>query len=293
MSGSTVAGTPEPVDYGRFAERLAARRGNPDPARRWDLYGVIHAEWGHVRTADELWDRPSDEPDEDADEDEIASLVPLELVPAALREWWDLPQNSFTNSWDLYWTHPDWPPTWRPDPSGFGPAGALPADSPLVVDPGDLRLCNFMAEYQYCNEWAYRSADARLADPPVMVTAGAEEWIEQAASVSEFFLHMALMRVVPAFGWQAVPDDETDELVERIRATMPELGLPPWRELESSTVLYGASDVIMYVDVAGAADFPVMAVGRTREAVERLVAALPGEWSVSPPPKPATPTPNQ
>jgi hypothetical protein len=150
-----------------------------------------------------------------------------------------------------------------------------------------------MAEYQYCNEWAYRSADARLSDPPVMVAVSRDEWVEQAPSISEFFLHMALMRVVLAFGWTAVPAEESEELKDHIRATMPELGLLPWRELQSWTVLHGGPDVVVHIDRDDEADFPILAVGRTREALERLVAGLPGEWSLTAPSKPATPAPDQ
>jgi hypothetical protein len=42
-----MSGSPAVVDYGRFAERLAAAReaAAADPAHRWDLYHDFHAEW--------------------------------------------------------------------------------------------------------------------------------------------------------------------------------------------------------------------------------------------------------
>lgn len=175
----------EAIDYGRFAERLAAQRANQDPAKRWDLYREFQAEWGYVPTGGERWEGgdPVEPDDEEYDEDDLASMVPPEKIPAALPEWWKLPYNSFADSWLMYWTNPEWPPTWRPDPGGYGVAEGLEPDSAFVVDPEDLRMCCFTAEYQYCNEWAYQSAEAHLDDPRVFVTTG-EGWVLQADSLS-------------------------------------------------------------------------------------------------------------
>jgi hypothetical protein len=37
----------EAIDYGRFAERLAAHRAEQDPAKRWGLFSEFHQEWGY------------------------------------------------------------------------------------------------------------------------------------------------------------------------------------------------------------------------------------------------------
>ncbi|MFD0631307.1 hypothetical protein ACFQ9X_06355 [Catenulispora yoronensis] len=163
MNGSSH----ELIDYGRFAERLAAQRAEPDPAKRWDLYRAFQQEWGYVPTGGRRWSggEQSEAEAEELDPEELAALVPPERVPAALTEWWRLPFNSFADSWQMYWTNPVWPPTWRPDPSGYGVSDGLEPDSPLAADPDDLRLCCFMAEYEYCNEWAYLSTEGHLPDP--------------------------------------------------------------------------------------------------------------------------------
>jgi hypothetical protein len=282
----------EVIDYGRFAERLAAQRANRDPAKRWDLYREFQAEWGYVPTGGERWDGgdPVDPDDDEYDEDDRASMVPPEKIPAVLPEWWKLPFNSFADSWLMYWTNPEWPPTWRPDPSRFGIAQGLAPDSEFVVDPDDLRMCCFNAEYQYCNEYAYLSAEGHLDDPRAFVTvAGGDDrqWVLQADSISEFFLLLAAVRVPAALGWTAYPEDVFDVVAPKVRAAMPELGFHPWREVMSTLVMHGGRDALAVVDPTGEFD-RVRLLGRSREALERLTAELGGEWSIQEPqpPKP-------
>ncbi|MBW8806303.1 MAG: hypothetical protein JF587_21000 [Catenulisporales bacterium] len=279
MTGSPSAA----IDYGRFADRLAAQRASQDPAKRWDLYREFQQEWGYVPTGGERWEGgdPVDPDDEELDEDELEALVPPEKIPAALSEWWKLPFNSFADSWPMYWTNPVWPPTWRPDPSGYGVAEGLEADSPLVVDPKDLRLCCFNAEYEYCNEWAYLSAEAHLPDPRVFVSVE-HGWELQADSLSEFFLLLAATRLPASLGWTASPDDDFDAVAARVRATMPALGFHPWRELMSTKVFHGGRDVLAMVDPTGQ-DVQLCLYGRSREALERATASLGGEWSIAEP----------
>lgn len=276
----------EAIDYGRFAQRLAAHRANQDPAKRWDLYRQFQEEWGYVPTGGKRWagGDPVDPDDEEFDEDDLASMVPPEKIPAALSQWWKLPFNSFADSWLMYWTNPEWPPTWRPDPGGFGAAEGLEPDSAFVVDPADLRMCCFKYEYEMCNEWAYQSAEAHLDDPRVFATAE-DEWVLQADSLSEFFLLLAATRVTVALGWTAYPEEDFDAVAPRIRRAMPELGFHPWRELTSTLVFHGGLDTLAVVDETGE-DFRIRLVGRSREALERLIAELGGEWSIREPEPP-------
>jgi hypothetical protein len=286
-----MSGSPDGlIDYGRFAERLAAQRANQDPAKRWDLYRAFQEEWGYVPTGGRRWaggdpvGLEDEDDDEELDEDELEAIVPPEKIPAALTEWWKLPFNSFADSWQLYWTNPVWPPTWRPDPSGYGVAEGLEPGSPLAVDPDDLRLCCFNAEYEYCNEWAYLSAEGHLPDPRVFVSTG-KGWMAQADSLSEFFLLLAVTRLPAALAWTAQTDDDFDEAAARIRAAMPELGFHPWRELMATKVFHGGLDALAAVDPTGE-DAQLCLYGRSREALERLIAELGGEWDISEPEPP-------
>jgi hypothetical protein len=274
------------IDYGRFAERLAAQRANQDPAKRWDLYREFQAEWGYVPTGGERWSGgdPVDPDHEDYDDDDRASMVPAERIPAALPEWWKLPFNSFADSWLMYWTNPEWPPTWRPDPTGFGVAEGLDPASPFAVDPEDLRLCCFMAEYQYCNEWAYLSAEAHLEDPRVFVSTE-DGWVPQADSISEYFLLLAATRVPTALGWAAYTREPFDPMAAKIRESMPALGFHPWRELMSTLVVHGGPDALAMVDPTAEED-RVRLFGRSREALESLTARLGGEWFIREPQPP-------
>ena len=279
-----MSGSPEVVDYGRFADRLAAARAAAaaDPARRWDLYHEFHAEWGSVAVESEpkthepyildlIGTKAPGDPEADPEADPG--------IPEALAEWWILPAGAD-------YDHGDWPPTWRPDPTGYGVSEGLAEESPFAIPGKDLRMACFLAEAQYCNEWAYLSAESHLPDPKVLVSVG-PEWEEQAPSVSQFFLHLATRSLLPEYAWTAEPDDwdETDGLAERVRAVLPELGLRPWRELGSWSVLHGGPDVIVDVDVDGAGntDYPLRVFGRTREAVENLLERLGGEWQVAEP----------
>lgn len=276
MTGSPRGAT----DYGRFAERLAAHRANQDPAKRWDLYREFQDEWGYIPTLGKRWagGDPIDPDDEEFDEDDLEAQVPPEKIPAALPEWWKLPFNSFADSWLLYWTNPVWPPTWRPDPSGYGVAEGLEPDSPFATGLDDLRLCCFNAEYEFCNEWAYLSAEGHLPDPRVFVSTE-EGWELQADSLSEFFLLLSATRLPAALGWRAETDDDFDEVAARIRAALPELGFHPWRELMSTKVFHGGMDALAMVDPTGE-DLQVCLYGRSREALERLTAGLGGTWEI-------------
>ncbi|MCO5972975.1 hypothetical protein [Actinoallomurus soli] len=298
---------PEVIDYGRFAERL--RRVMPrwddrdrmspaafaehlaDTGPRWELLRVFQEEWGYEPPGGEpRWPRWSESEheayvrrlkaegtdEEDGDEwDRVDLTLP---VPAALDEWWDLPFNSFTYRPRLYWTNPEWPPTVRPDPTGYGVSDGLPPGNPFVGPDDDHRVCVFKAEYQYCNEWGYLAAEAALPDPKVLVSTG-DGWVVQARSISEFFLQLAVTRLPAHYGWTVRLYDPEPELVDRVRRDLPELGLLPWRELGADTLAYGALDAIVYLDDGGLVDFPLVVHARTRTALEDLARTLGADWA--------------
>ncbi|GAA4638110.1 hypothetical protein GCM10023196_094580 [Actinoallomurus vinaceus] len=296
----------EIIDYGRFGERLRRvmprwdDRGRMTPGEfaahladtgpRWELLRAFQEEWGYEPPGGEpRWPRWSESEHEayvrrlkaewTGEEDDEFARVDLTLpIPAALDEWWDLPFNSFTYQPRLYWTNPEWPPTVRPDPTGYGVSDGLPPGNPFVGPDDDHRVCVFKAEYQYCNEWGYPAADAALADPKVLVSAE-DGWVVQSRSISEFFLQLAVMRLPGHFGWTVRLYEAEPELVDRIRRTFPELGLQPWRELGSRSVAYGAPDAIIYLDGGGYADCPFVVHARTRTALEDLARALGVDWS--------------
>ncbi|WP_225826068.1 hypothetical protein [Streptomyces naphthomycinicus] len=263
------------IDYGRFGERLEHARAR-GTAARWELLRAFQEEWGYEPSRAE--GITLDDPEEDGSE----SVDPSLPVPAALREWWELPFNSFAGKPRLYWTNPEWPPTVRPDPSGYGTSGGLPADNPFVGPDEDLRVCVFMAEYEYCNEWGYAAARAALADPPVLVAAadddGKEAWLPQSRSVSEFFLHLAVTRLPAHYGFSAYEGVAEPDLVARLRAALRPLGLLPWRELGSRGEYFGGPDVVVQYDPCGQ-DFEFAAYGRTEEALRRLSGTLALGWS--------------
>jgi hypothetical protein len=259
------------IDYGRFHERLEhARRAGT--AARWELLRDFQEEWGYRPSGS-----PRTGPEEETDEDGRERIDPSLPVPAALRAWWELPYNSFADRPGLYWTHPEWPPTLRPDPTGYGVADGLPADNPFVGPDEDLRVCVFMAEYQYCNEWGHPAARAHLDDPPVLVFAedddGKDAWHLQSHSVSEFFLHLAVNRLPAHFG-RKVYADPSPETVARLRTHLRPLGLLPWRELTSCARYFGGQDVIVQHDTgAGTGSWSPTA------ARSRPCTASPAHWA--------------
>ncbi|MER6026187.1 hypothetical protein [Streptomyces sp. NPDC001851] len=295
------------IDYGRFAERLKSvmprwderDRMSPDEfaahladtAPRWELLRRFQEEWGYEVPEDAVpWQRWSESEHrqylrrlkgEAADEegDDPFESVDLSLpIPAALDEWWELPYNSFTHSPRLYWTNPEYPPTVRPDPGGYGVAGGLPDDTTLVPAGADRRVCVFQAEYEYCNEWGYPAAEAGLPDPRVLVSDSEEGWVLQAGSVSEFFLQLAVQRLPSHYGWTVYGDDDTERIVAWVKEELPTLGFQPWRELGQHITVYGAPDALVYHDT-GYGDFELIVHGRTPEALKTLGARMGLDWS--------------
>ncbi|MGW1035631.1 hypothetical protein ACWD4Z_26015 [Streptomyces antibioticus] len=283
-----TSSTEHVVDYGQFAARLTAPRTS-----RWELLSEVQREWGFEPEEwdpedwdPELWE-DDDEDDEDADEDdekdedddEEARIDRSLPVPVALREWWTWPENTFMANARWYWTHPEMPPTLRPDPTGWGVAHEVPEGSPLLPPGGDRRVCVFMAEYQYCNEWGYAAAEAGQDDPRVLVSVGGDEgWVVQDRSVSEHLLHLALMRLPSRFGWTlAVQRDDLDRdpaALARLTAAYPDMGLLPWRELAGDVVLHGGPDLIVRHDRGIADDYVLLLTGRTEAAVREATALL-------------------
>ncbi|MEW2355340.1 hypothetical protein [Spirillospora sp. NPDC029432] len=260
------------VDFGLFAERLAAAR---DTASRWRLLREFQREWGYREPSGApVRRRDQEDPHRAAmrelfEEDERRDAPPP--VPRALAEWWELPFNSFTHTPTLYYTHPVWPPEAWPDPSGGN--DGLPEGHPLVPPGGDRRVCVFKGEYQWCNAWGYLAAEAGLDDPRVL---GHTEdgWIEQSRSISEFFLHLAVERLPLVLGWTLYCTVDDPGLGERVAAAYPEMGLLPWHELETERVAYGAPDAIVYRDRVEMPEFDVIVAGRTREAVAAVARTL-------------------
>ncbi|MFB4317539.1 HEAT repeat domain-containing protein [Actinomadura sp. 21ATH] len=264
------------IDYGRFSDRLRARTS------RWELLREFQEEWGYrVPEGATPWPRWAEDEHEayvrrlkaehTGEEDDRFARVDLSLpVPAALDEWWDLPFNSFTYSARLYETNPEWPPTLRPDPSGDGPAEGVPLAGP----DGDHRVCVFMAENQYCNEWGYLAAEAGSEDPRVLVSTEGG-WRVQSRSISEFFLQLAVHRLPASLGWSAqLGADDFDGPFEERLAELPEMGLPPWWEFEADAVAHGAPDAIVWHNRSGYVDWPVEVQARSRDAMDAVLARL-------------------
>ncbi|MFC9158207.1 hypothetical protein ACFTT0_24865 [Streptomyces bauhiniae] len=262
------------IDYGDFAARLAGAMPRPDEhavgfldtAPRWELLRQFQEEWGYEVPAD-------------ADEWRHEPVTSPELpIPAALDEWWALPYNSFVHSPRLYWTNPEYPPTPRPDPTGYGTPAGLPADSPLVPPGADRRVCVFKAEYEYCNEWGYAAADAGLPDPRVLVSDSEDGWLLQARSVSEFFLQLAVHRLPAHYGWTVHGDDDTERIVAWTKSELTPLGFLPWRELAQEITVYGAPDALVFHD-AGYGDHELTVHARTVEALVRLGERMGVDWA--------------
>ncbi|MEU3792457.1 hypothetical protein AB0F07_22075 [Streptomyces fructofermentans] len=261
------------VDYGRFAERLATPQG------RWDLLGEVQREWGFEPEEWEPddWDIELWEVDYwNEEEPGIDRGLP---VPVALREWWTWPENTFNANARWYWTHPASPPTQRPAPSGYhdGREG-IPSGSPLLSQGGDRRVCVFMSEYQYCNEWGYAAAEAGQDDPRVLVSEEDEGWRVQSRSISEYFLQLALVRLPGRLGWtlSVKPDDLKADLaaLDRLITACPDMGLLPWRECAGDVLLRGGPDLIVRHDRNPSADEVLHIAGRTEAAVRHAAGIL-------------------
>ncbi|MEV5574707.1 hypothetical protein AB0L06_32120 [Spirillospora sp. NPDC052269] len=265
------------VDYGTFADRLKAA------PNRWHVLREFFEEWGCAVDPDwDRWDRGAEDEQETAgalsgepgDEDGLED-DDTPPIPDAVFELWDLPLDSYyqyddTNMLTL--------PLVRFDPSSNGDPGPLQDDSDLVAPGSDRRVCVFLAEHQYCNEWGYLAAEAHEPDPRVLVSVGDERWVLQARSVSEFFLQLAVQRLPRRLGWstrirdEEIIDGDEDDLRARIAERMPELGFEPWAELERYTIVYGGPDVLVFVadGELGGIDF----AGRTAQAVLDLAERL-------------------
>ncbi|MGW4690357.1 hypothetical protein ACWEPM_36505 [Streptomyces sp. NPDC004244] len=301
----------ETIDYGRFHIWLdqAREAGAMDPGARWDLLRRFQEEWGYEPAGDgcppeDLPDEytsyvargeaeastgatgatgaTGDDPQDDGPRDDGPRDVdPSLAIPAALAQWWDLPFNSFTDRSDAYETNPIWPPTVRPDPTGYGVAGGLSDDNPFVGPGEDLRMCVFMAENQFCNEWGYPAARAHLSDPQVLVSGvdedGRETWVLQSRSVSEFLLQLAVTRLPAAYGWIVEQGTVDPEVVARLRASLKPMGFLPWRETGSHTEYFGGPDVIVGYNT-GQGDCELVACARTETALGRLAETLGLDW---------------
>ncbi|KOT87409.1 hypothetical protein ADK86_36020 [Streptomyces sp. NRRL F-5755] len=282
----------EIIDYGQFAERLRHQQQRP----RWDLLDAVQREWGY--------EDPGGEPVASRRDGENAGYgVDGSLpAPAALAEWWDSPVNSFAFRPRLYWTHTQWPPSiWvdeyggsdadenlcedsdggdAEDDANLDPARAdgLPKNNPLLPpDVVDRRICVFMSEYHYCNQWGYLAAEASRPDPRVLVSTS-DGWQLQSRSLSEFFLQLALQRLPGTYGWTVqvrhADLEEAPAALDRLTASYRELGLLPWQELDCDALMYGGPDVLISHSRAPGSDFVLVIHGRTREALLQAVETL-------------------
>ncbi|MCO6008306.1 hypothetical protein NE236_25340 [Actinoallomurus purpureus] len=243
----------EIIDYGRFAERLAQERP------RWELLDEVQREWGYEDPGGEpLVTREGEAPGYELDESHP--------IPAALVEWWDSPVNSFAFRPRLYWTHSQWPPS----------------ATDTVADPPGDEIRVIMAEYQYVNQWGYLASEAHLPDPKVMVNTH-DGWVVQSRSISEFFLQLAMERLPAHFGWtlrvRRTVVDGDPAIVERLQASYRELGLPPWQEMGTDALSYGAPDALIRHGRGPGADFAIVIQGRTREAVVQVAETLGLTWT--------------
>ena len=267
------------IDYGRFAERLAAHRAHQDPAKRWDLYKELHAEWGYAPASER---RPPSAELLAA----VGQVAPdgydrLPGIPAALAEWMSLEEN-ITDEINAGGLEFVWPPEWcDPDAVGGGSSEPLEPDSPFVVaGSDDLRMVVFVADDQYIFELAYRSADAGVADPMVLRHVDRLGWTVAAPSLTEFALQQAAARLPIVHGWHATPPDEfEDKALERVRTTWPELGFSVGRDPLTAFTLHGGPDAIaMVADPEGAWwDYPLLLNGRTKEAAQAVAVLLGGD----------------
>lgn len=278
----------EIIDYGTFADRMKRATG------RWDVLREFQEEWGFVvppianrEEHVELLAKAATNAHKayvqelmHGEADNHAGVDPSIPRPAAIREWWALPFNSFVHNPGYYGTNPEFPPTIRPDPSGYGVSGGLQGDSDLIPHDADRRVVAFMAENQYCNEWGYLAAEAHLDDPRALVSLeregeGGLVWMVQAEKLSTFLLQFTVVCLPLVLGWNLWLDAESPE-AERLRTGLTPLGFEPWRELDFEQHLYGGPDVLVF-DMHGG-DETFIVAGRSREALETLGRRFGFDW---------------
>lgn len=293
------------IDYGRFAERLAARTD------RWGLLVEFQREWGYVGAINRGFEGEGEDADGDEfegeDEDDEGEEEPCPVVPASLTEWYALPQNSFMHAATLYWTHPHMPPTRWPATEDLAEIG-LPAER---LEPVPGRSGVFMAEYEYCWTWSYLEREAALdPDPPVyladterhgrelervLIGERRHARYQAARSISEWVLAFAVTAIPFNIAQVANGPDElrpgqidhalvaglaawegaglSAQERDRVRETFPELGLLPWIGF-GCYELRGGPDVVMMLrtelpdvpDEGG--EYDLLIAGRSAEALE-------------------------
>ncbi|WP_369212210.1 hypothetical protein [Streptomyces flavofungini] len=268
--------TAEIIDYGQFADRLRRQRHG---GGRWDLLAAVQREWG--------FEDPGGEPGHSrwGGENQRHGIDWTLPVPVALNEWWDSAQvlNSFAYDPRLYWVHTQWPPK-------MSELEVAPGSGLVAGDGGDRRVCVFMSEYHFSHEWGYLAAEAEEQDPRVVVSLRGE-WVEQSPSLSEFLTQLAFERLPAHYGWtlrvrRAVVDADP-LIVERLRSSYRDLGLPPWQENGTDALSYGAPDAVVRHGRGPGADFAVVVSARTREALIAVAGTLgldcSGEKAIRPP----------
>ncbi|MFI1384221.1 hypothetical protein [Embleya sp. NPDC020886] len=241
------------VDYRGFAARLA--RACETAEGRDTLLADFHREWGFAGTVAE--------PADPTALGELGRTVLGFAPPAALIAWLAHPHNSFLAEPGLYETYL----TWLPDDE----------DEPFVAAAatGHRGMYVFMAENQYCCEWAFSldDIDRGLADPPVYVgtSEDADSWEVQSRSFTEWVIQVAIIRVLidTAERWTWPDDVPAHPRPPALGTVLPEIGLLPWKELGNEVHFFGGEDTIVLhlPHSEGGELYDIEVFGRTEEAM--------------------------
>lgn len=244
------------LDFANFAHQHAQR------ADRWSLlFDFLQA-----------WDLPRSNAPSIASHDILAAEQRLgQALPRALKEWYQLPHNLFFLKPRLFWTH-----LIEPDELALWPTDA-PANEQYLV---------FLAEYQYCGEWALRATELHLPDPPVSIGTTQEEpgtvpWQIQNSTFSEFVLHLTLVRAVHfafrSYGQKAILEPHTKATLHHHAR---DCGFPVWHEYGSQCTLMGISNGLCLLNNAPpwGEEHELAVSTRDEASLDELAQMLDIEW---------------
>ncbi len=96
---------------------------------------------------------------------------------------------------------------------------------------------------------------------------------------SLFFLLLAMVRLLPHYGWTVEDDEPGELLLARLREKLTPLGFEPWREMTCRGEYHGGPDVIVCHDPCSDYLSELTVFGRTREALGHLAQTLGVDWS--------------
>jgi hypothetical protein len=240
------------IDYSRYSERL----GN----------GADH--WALLDEFLEAWDQQGPYTWEISEDRISAAEHRLGFdLPLGLKRWYALGSRPL-----LYWRilqtrllHPE----------------------ELEDRQGDAYIPFHIQVAKWC-EWAFRVADARLADPPVYIGMELEEgktdWFFQNATLSEFVLQRVISETIlggdrPALGarYRRCVRETSETLLSTIQQHYHPLGFP--KQLWYNHTLLGGPDVILSVSEPFLGSSGGVFVGARSEAgLLRALATLPANW---------------